>query len=167
MDSYDLKSAAEHLGWEVGTLQDRLRDGAFPGRFLVRTSGGTEMRIPRVDLEREASQPRAVATTGPRAAVVVRDDHALVEELRALVATDRGEVLQKMEAAFRERDGQIEALRKVVEDLKSSIGGLTLSLPPAASPAAEVEPFSVGPAEAIDIDDLLADIQALESLLDV
>ncbi len=49
-DSYTLREVAEILGVSKRTLQRRMREGAFPGRFLSPGRHGLETRIPAEDL---------------------------------------------------------------------------------------------------------------------
>ncbi len=48
--SYSLKESAEFLGISKRTLQRKLKDGFFPGRFLTDTKFGMQIRIPRSEL---------------------------------------------------------------------------------------------------------------------
>jgi len=49
-DSYSLKEVAERLGVSKRTLQRRIREGAFPRRFLAPGRHGLETRIPAADV---------------------------------------------------------------------------------------------------------------------
>ena len=48
--SYSLKESAEFLRISKRTLQRKLKDGFFPGRFLTDTKFGMQIRIPRSEL---------------------------------------------------------------------------------------------------------------------
>jgi excisionase family DNA binding protein len=57
-DSYSLREVAELLGVSKRTLQRRIQEGAFPGRFLAAGRHGLETRIPAEDLERALEELR-------------------------------------------------------------------------------------------------------------
>jgi hypothetical protein len=51
-DSYTLPEVAEILGVSQRTLQRRIQEGAFPGRFIVLGRHGPETRLPADEVER-------------------------------------------------------------------------------------------------------------------
>lgn len=51
-ESYTLREVAEALGLSKRTLQRRIQEGAFPGRFLAAGRHGLETRVPAEDVER-------------------------------------------------------------------------------------------------------------------
>jgi excisionase family DNA binding protein len=51
-DNYSLREVAELLGVSKRTLQRRIQEGAFPGRFLAPGRHGLETRIPSEDVQR-------------------------------------------------------------------------------------------------------------------
>lgn len=57
-ESYTLREVAEILGVSRRTLQRRIQEGAFPGRYLSFGPDGPEMRIPARDLERALDEVR-------------------------------------------------------------------------------------------------------------
>src|SRR5688572_8394939 len=57
-ESYTLREVAELLGVSKRTLQRRIRDGAFPGRFLAPGRHGLETRIPAEDVQRALDDVR-------------------------------------------------------------------------------------------------------------
>jgi excisionase family DNA binding protein len=58
VDSYSLREVAELLGVSKRTLQRRIQEGAFPGRFLAAGRHGLETRIPAEDLEHALDELR-------------------------------------------------------------------------------------------------------------
>jgi hypothetical protein len=52
-DSYSLREVAEILGLSRRALQQRIEQGAFPGRFTAAGRNGLETRVPGEDVERE------------------------------------------------------------------------------------------------------------------
>lgn len=52
-DSYSLREVAELLGLSRKALQQRIEQGAFPGRFTASGRGGLETRVPAEEVERE------------------------------------------------------------------------------------------------------------------
>jgi hypothetical protein len=52
-DSYSLREVAEILGLSRRALQQRIEQGAFPGRFTAAGRSGLETRVPSEDVERE------------------------------------------------------------------------------------------------------------------
>jgi excisionase family DNA binding protein len=57
-DSYTLREVAELLGVSKRTLQRRIQEGAFPGRFLAPGRHGLETRIPTEDVQRAFEELR-------------------------------------------------------------------------------------------------------------
>src|SRR5256885_871896 len=51
-ESYSLREAAEVLGVSTRTLQRRIQEGAFPGRFLAPGRHGLETRLSAEDVDR-------------------------------------------------------------------------------------------------------------------
>lgn len=70
-DSYTLAEVAELLGMSKRTLQRRIQEGAFPGRYLAPGVAGLEMRIPAADVVRaqrelvREAMPEATRTLAP------------------------------------------------------------------------------------------------------
>ncbi len=70
-ESYNLREVAELLGVNKRTLQRRIQEGAFPGRYLAPGVAGLEMRIPSADVDRARRElareaaPIATATITP------------------------------------------------------------------------------------------------------
>lgn len=52
-DSYSLREVAELLGLSRKALQQRIEQGAFPGRFTAAGRSGLETRVPAEEVERE------------------------------------------------------------------------------------------------------------------
>jgi hypothetical protein len=69
-DAYTLREAAERLGINLSSLQQRIREGGFPGRFLTMGPDGPEHLIPAVELRRALDAQR----TGGRDAWVEASD---------------------------------------------------------------------------------------------
>lgn len=57
-ESYTLREAAELLGMSKRTLQRRIQEGAFPGRFLASGRNGLETRIPSEDVKNALEELR-------------------------------------------------------------------------------------------------------------
>lgn len=64
-ESYSLREAAELLGTTKRTLQRRIQEGAFPGRFLAPGAEGLEMRIPAADVDRARVERMRLADPVP------------------------------------------------------------------------------------------------------
>jgi hypothetical protein len=56
--NYTVREAAERLGVPVAVLAQRLREGAFPGRFLSLGPDGPEQLIPADDVQRAVAAQR-------------------------------------------------------------------------------------------------------------
>ena len=68
VESYSLREVAELLGVDYATLERRVREGAFPGRFVVEGPSGPEMRVPVADVERAVTWYRTLLGRHVRAA---------------------------------------------------------------------------------------------------
>lgn len=64
-DSYTLREVADLLGVSKRTLQRRIQEGAFPGRFLAAGRHGLEMRIPIGEVEQAMEELRGSAPWRP------------------------------------------------------------------------------------------------------
>lgn len=150
--AHTLRAAANILGWDEETLQSRLREGAFPGRYLVETGSGPQLVIPHEDVLREAENRTAVNTT---TALVPRDD-----AVGMVLTREREAWLQRLESLFAERDAEIAELRRAVEKLASVVE-------PLEARGASLVPL--GPLSDIDdedeVDSLMSELESLEELL--
>lgn len=75
-DSYTLAEVAELLGMSKRTLQRRIQEGAFPGRYLAPGVAGLEMRIPAADViraQRELARERSPEVTRTIAPAPIED----------------------------------------------------------------------------------------------
>lgn len=115
-ESYTLPEVADLLGISKRTLQRRIQEGAFPGRYLAPGVAGLEMRIPAADvvraqreLAREAT-PEMTRTLAP----------APIEDRRDSLLPRPGEVAAISSApVFREavEIGSVEQIRRAVVEL--------------------------------------------------
>lgn len=115
-ESYTLPEVADLLGMSRRTLQRRIQEGAFPGRYLAPGVGGLEMRIPAADvvraqreLAREAT-PEMTRTIAP----------APIDDRRDSFLPRPGEVAAISSApVFREavETGSVEHIRRAVVEL--------------------------------------------------
>ena len=147
-DSYSLREVAELLGISKRTLQRRIQEGAFPGRYLAPGPEGLQMRIPAADVERaraESGDGHPTRTLVPGAmkdsllpyrpgevetissAPIYRDsvERTGVEELRSLVLgvvrEEREMFLTAIRDALIVRDREIAELRGEITELRGSV----------------------------------------------
>lgn len=137
--SYSLKEVADLLGVSKRTLQRRIREGAFPGRFLAPGPHGLELRIPADDVKTalESARPdeRPLPTVlpshfaSPQQAESL-DLEALRDAVLAIAREDRSALISSLESALAARDQEVVALRQEIARLADLIRTLIEQRPP-------------------------------------
>lgn len=139
-ESYTIQEVAELLGVSKRTLQRRLREGAFPGRFLAPGPHGLETRIPAHDVRRvlsgseDADEERSMVSrsaplaTSTSAALAPSDLEAVRDAVIAITRADREAMLGAVRDALVARDRELMALRGQVGALQSALDRLRLSI---------------------------------------
>lgn len=150
-DSYTLREVAELLGISKRTLQRRIQEGAFPGRYLAPGPEGLQMRIPAADVERARAELHRAGEGHPTRTLVpgsVKDsllpyrsseveaissapmyreslERADVEELRGVVLNvvreEREMFLTAVRDALIVRDREISELRGELAEMRSAV----------------------------------------------
>lgn len=149
-DSYTLREVAELLGVSKRTLQRRIREGAFPGRFLAPGRHGLEMRIPAADVLEAldalryageesvpgtgAAEPHAMATvtpsreladargsTSPPAALSHSDLVSLRDATLAIVREDRERFLETVREMLGTRDRQLADIHVQLSEITRAL----------------------------------------------
>jgi excisionase family DNA binding protein len=141
-ESYTLQEVAELLGVSKRTLQRRIREGAFPGRFLSPGPHGLETRIPASDVRRALDDARDVADSGrslmtraevaplnhtghqPGSGLSASDLEAVRDAVLAITRSDREGLLAAVHDAVVARDRELVALRGQVSVLQGSMDRL-------------------------------------------
>lgn len=141
-ESYTLQEVAELLGVSKRTLQRRIREGAFPGRFLSPGPHGLETRIPAVDVRRALddarefgdagrsmmtrAEPAPLAPAGhqPGSGLSASDLEAVRDAVLAITRSDREGLLAAVHDAVVARDRELVALRGQVANLQGSMDRL-------------------------------------------
>lgn len=128
--SYSLKEVADLLGVSKRTLQRRIREGAFPGRFLAPGPHGLELRIPADDVKTalESARPdeRPLPTILPshfanQPQPESLDLEALRDAVLAIAREDRSALISSLESALAARDQEVAALRQEIARLADLI----------------------------------------------
>lgn len=155
VESYSLREVAELLGVDYATLERRVREGAFPGRFVVEGPSGPEMRVPVADVERltgvgrpasswrpgrrpmeslvpyPASEVESISSV-PGHRVVSGLSRSDLETLRdAFVSAIRSErewMIESMQEALAERDRTIYELRQEMGSMRRAVEAATSAL---------------------------------------
>lgn len=178
-ESYTLQEVAELLGVSKRTLQRRIREGAFPGRFLSPGPHGLETRIPAADVRRALDDARdftdgrsmmtraaaaPLAQTGhqPGSGLSASDLEAVRDAVLAITRSDREGLLAAVHDAVVARDRELVALRGQVANLQGSMDRLRRRIETwmdeqqgaAAAPVAEAIPSR---APALDLGQVLLD----------
>jgi excisionase family DNA binding protein len=193
-ESYTLREVAELLGVSKRTLQRRIKEGAFPGRFLAPGRHGLETRVPAADVQRAledlgarhpGSYPPAPASpaqdvreeqlvpyhSGPTA-LTHNDLDALKDSMVALVREDRQQFLATVQDALDDRTRELSALRGQIAGLQGAVDRLRRKLEsgelamPSSRPSDLVLEPSASDRRAFDVDAVLKEIQEIEDLLD-
>lgn len=183
-ESYTLREVAELLGVSKRTLQRRMKEGAFPGRYLAPGRHGLETRIPGDDVMRALDDLRSagpqragetllpaselndslVPFAGPSHLVPAVD----LERVRSVVAEvlreDRAEILSVVEAVLLQRAEELSAIRKQIADVLVAVERIRAHVErPGAPPA--VEAFTVVPAGRPEVEAMLREIDEIERML--
>lgn len=134
-ESYTLKEVAELLGVSKRTLQRRIREGAFPHRFLAPGPHGLETRIPATDLEElepdapDAALPSPVTRTlvpqqplalAP-ATLSAADLEAVRETVLVLARQERESVLALVQQSLDAHAREAEALRAQLASVQGAV----------------------------------------------
>ena len=151
-DSYTLREVAELLGVSKRTLQRRIKEGAFPRRFLAPGRHGLETRIPAEDVQRaledlrqrqsprvgrvEAAHVSIPATQeineslipyrpeGGSSALTQTDLESLRDAMLAIVREDREDFLATVQEALLARDQELAAIRRQLKGVQGAIDRL-------------------------------------------
>lgn len=192
-DSYTLREVAELLGVSKRTLQRRIKEGAFPGRYLAPGRHGLETRIPaedvrRVleDLRRGPSQsmvaaPAATVTPSrelgeslvpfvssvPATALTQSDLESLRDAMIAIVREDRETFVSTVQDALVSRDRELAAVRGQLAGLQSAFERLRTRLEEtfAAAPKPREAAPGNGAPDTFDVDHVMNEIDEIERLL--
>lgn len=115
-ESYTLAEVAELLGMSKRTLQRRIQEGAFPGRYLAPGVAGLEMRIPAADVVRAQ---RELAREANAQATRTLAPAPIDERQDSLLPTRGSDVAISSAPIFRDslQHGALEEVRAVVVDL--------------------------------------------------
>lgn len=152
-DSYTLREVAELLGVSKRTLQRRIKEGAFPGRFLAPGRHGLETRVPASEVQRaledlgarhpgsyppypassiparpEAAEEQLVPYRRGPAALTHNDLDALKDSMVALVREDRQQFLATVQDALDDRTRELAALRGQIAGLQGAVDRLRRKL---------------------------------------
>lgn len=150
-ESYTLHEVAELLGVSKRTLQRRIREGAFPGRFLSPGPHGLETRIPAEDVRVALDDARGMSDLGAGSRVLATrgdargelrtnqpsgvglaasDLEAVRDAVLAITRADRDMLLAALRDAVASRDrdlvavqSQLSSLQGAVERLRRRIDG--------------------------------------------
>lgn len=179
-ESYTLQEVAELLGVSKRTLQRRLRDGAFPSRFLAPGPHGLETRIPAADVRRALEDARSLvpdpsamsglvraAPVAPQA-IAAADLEAVRDVVLTITRSERESFLAAIREVSAARESELAGLRRqlaavhgAVEALRGRIETWLSDTPPALEPLSRGEGSSadLGRAVLADIDELLAQVR--------
>lgn len=158
VESYSLREVAELLGVDYATLERRVREGAFPGRFVVDGPSGPEMRVPVADVERltavgrpapaasswraarrpveslvpyPASEVDAISSVPAQRAVsgLSRGDlESLRDAFVSAIRSEREWMIESMQEALAERDRTIYELRQEMGSMRRAVEAATSAL---------------------------------------
>lgn len=148
-ESYTLRKVAELLGVSKRTLQRRIKDGAFPRRFLSPGRHGLETRIPvedvqqaLKDLQHQTRYPRFALSQTPETvpaqpaprphpapssdysssvSMTVSDLENFRESMLEAVREEREAFLDTLREALASRDRELDSLRDQVGQLENVI----------------------------------------------
>jgi len=148
-ESYTLREVAELLGVSKRTLQRRIKDGAFPQRFLAPGRHGLETRIPAEDVQQALEElkhktrvprfavsqapasikPTVLSTPYPVAtnefssslSMSVNDLEAFRDSMLETIREEREQFLGTLRDALLSRDRELDALRGQVGSLEQVI----------------------------------------------
>ena len=126
MESYTLREVAELLGISKRTLQRRIQEGAFPGRFLAPGRHGLETRIPADDVRRMLNELRRHGQAAWRespASGVYEDGLVRVQDL-PLAARSEAEGSLTFRDLDSLRDAVLAIVREEREEFMRAVRGL-------------------------------------------
>jgi hypothetical protein len=155
-ESYSLREIAELLGVSRRTLQRRLQEGAFPGRFLALGKDGLEIRVPGSDVQhllgsepgsesdwavpspRRPNDSLVPFAAGPAApisqppvytsALTSNDLESLRDAMLAIVREERESFMVAVRDALEARDQEIAQLRAEVAQTRGSVDRMSRAL---------------------------------------
>lgn len=193
-DSYTLREVAELLGVSKRTLQRRIREGAFPGRFLAPGRHGLETRIPAGDVQRAlddlrrgTGRPQLMEgltemrlptvtptreleeTRAPSAAMSALTHHdleGLRDAMLAIVREDRESLLGVLRDALEAREREAGMLRAQLTAIQGGLERIRQRLDQRDEQdrRREAGAVPVGATDA-EAEQVLRDLDALEALL--
>lgn len=185
-ESYTLREVSELLGVSKRTLQRRIREGAFPGRFLAPGRHGLETRIPAEDVRRaledlsraheSPAEPELRMSTlmparelqeshtpgmGMATALTQRDLETVRDAVLAIVREDRERLIGVLREAFEVKDREVAALRTQVAAVMAAVERVRQVVE--AAPAGGVS----GPSAPASSDEgqVLRELEAIEAML--
>ncbi|MCC7380420.1 MAG: helix-turn-helix domain-containing protein [Deltaproteobacteria bacterium] len=187
-ESYTLREVSELLGVSKRTLQRRIREGAFPGRFLAPGRHGLETRIPAEDVRRAledlsrahevppAAEPELRMSTlmparelqesrapgmGMATALTQRDLETVRDAVLAIVREDRERLIGVLREAFEVKDREVAALRTQMAAVLAAVERVRQVVESAPVPAVSA---GVAPASS-DEGQVLRELEAIEAML--
>lgn len=192
-ESYSLREVADLLGVDYRTLERRVREGAFPGRFMVNGPAGPEMRIPAADVDRLTQVGRRPVETLVPYEVSAIDGISSVPAQRGLsglshqdlaylreafvsaIRAEREWLIDAVHEALSERDRTIEQLREEVGSMRRAVEAASSALERVDERLRAVwrtddeprwaELFGADGSEQVDVDALLREVGELEALI--
>ncbi len=137
-ESYTLHEVAELLGVSKRTLQRRIREGAFPGRFLSPGPHGLETRIPAADVRVALEDARGASelpgegrslvmrgetrpTTPSAIGLAASDLEAVRDAVLAITRADRDVLLAALKDAVASRDRDLVAVQNQLSSLQGAV----------------------------------------------
>ena len=144
-DSYSLDEVAKILRITRRSLERRIQEGAFPGRYLAPGLYGLEMRIPVADvdrLERGAQSLQEDSELPEGRSLVRRRNVELESQSREVIESDwpevRGEVIStfskerelvlgKVQELMASQKEEIVGLKSELLEIKAAIGNMTMN----------------------------------------
>lgn len=151
MESYTLREVAELLGISKRTLQRRIQEGAFPGRFLAPGRHGLETRIPAEDVRRMLDELRRHGQAAWRespevgqredglvkfgetalppervmeSGLTYRDLDSLRDAVLAIVREERDVFMRAVKVAMDSKDQEISRLRDDMGRIRSLLDSM-------------------------------------------
>ncbi len=190
-DSYTLREVAELLGVSKRTLQRRIREGAFPGRYLAPGRHGLETRIPAEEVQQALDDLRGVPvqsmvphpartvspapaftdsvvpydSRGPSSSLTTSDLESLRDAMIAIVREDRETFLATVQNALVARDRELNAIRGQLAGLHTAFDRLRTRVEATALSAPPAAPTSNGRDAGFDVESVIEEIDEIERLL--